>query len=74
MISGWSEDIEKYYEENNEMVFYKTIDDLIEKIKYYLPRGEEREKIAEAAYKRTIAEHTYEKRFKDIFKTIGLKK
>lgn len=67
VISGRSEDISHYYAEEKEMVFYSSADELAEKIRYYLPRDAEREKIADAAYKRTIAEHIYEKRFKDVF-------
>ena len=45
---------------------------MIDKIKYYSKRNEEREAIAQAGYERTLREHTYEKRFNDIFKTMGL--
>lgn len=72
VISGKSEDIGKYYFENKEMMFYDNVPDLIKKIKYYLAHAEEREKISRAGYERTIKEHTYEKRFKDIFGIIGL--
>ncbi len=72
VISGMADDINRYYEENKEMVFYRDIGDLIQKIKYYLNHEKEREQIAEAAYKRTLAEHTYGKRFGDIFTNVGL--
>lgn len=71
-ISGYSEDIGKYYEENKEMVFYRSLGDLEEKIRYYLTHVSEREKIAEAGYKRTLSEHTYKKRFQSLFKHLGL--
>ncbi|TSC82472.1 MAG: hypothetical protein G01um101420_305 [Parcubacteria group bacterium Gr01-1014_20] len=71
-ISGYSEDIGSYYEENEEMVFYRSLGDLEEKIRYYLTHASEREKIAEAGYKRTLSEHTYEKRFQSLFKHLGL--
>ena len=54
------------------MFFYRNTDDLIEKIRYYLAHDAERGQIAEAGYRRTLAEHTYEKRFADILKAIGL--
>lgn len=72
-ISGYAEGFEEYYKENKEMVFYRTTNDLIEKIRYYLGHGEEREAIAKAGYERTLREHTAEKRFDAIFKTMGLK-
>jgi spore maturation protein CgeB len=72
VISGWSEDIGNFYKEDEEMVFYKSTDELIEKIRHYLPLRAEREKIAKAGYERTIKEHTYEKRFMNIFREMGL--
>ena len=72
VISGWSHDIEKYYTAGKEMVFYHSIPELVDKIKYYLPRDKEREVIAQAGYSRTIKEHTYKSRFKKIFTEIGL--
>jgi spore maturation protein CgeB len=65
-ISGYSEGIEKYYEPDKEMVFYKTIDDLAEKIRYYLSHDAERERIAQAGYERTVRDHTYEQRFREL--------
>ncbi|MEK7114912.1 MAG: glycosyltransferase [Patescibacteria group bacterium] len=72
VISGFADDLDKFYKENEEMVFYHTTDELIEKIRHYLPLEAEREKIAEAGYQRTLREHTYEQRFKNIFKAVGL--
>jgi spore maturation protein CgeB len=72
-ISGRSEDIGKYYEENKEMVFYDGTKDLIQKIKYYLAHDAERQVVAYAGYKRTIKDHTYVERFGEVFKKLGLK-
>jgi spore maturation protein CgeB len=73
LISGYNEDMDQYYENGKEIVYYDgTITDLVYKIRYYLKHNEEREKIADAGYKRTLREHTYEKRFEDIFKKLGL--
>lgn len=71
-ISGYADDFESYYKENEEMVFYRSTDDLIQKIRYYLDRPEEREKIARAGYERTFREHTAEKRFAAMFAAIGI--
>jgi spore maturation protein CgeB len=71
-ISGYADDFENYYKENEEMVFYRNSDDLIEKIYYYLARPEERERIAKAGYERTLREHTAEKRFSAMFTAMGL--
>lgn len=72
VISGYSEGIERYYKEGEEMVFYYSSGDLADKIRYYLSHPEEREKIAMAGYNRTISEHTYQKRFEKIFKVMNI--
>lgn len=64
--------LERYYEIGREVECFKDTKELIEKIRYYLEHEEEREKIAKAGYERTSKDHTFEKRFKDILKTIGL--
>ncbi len=72
VITSMADDLDKYYTPGKEIVIYSDLDDFVEKINYYLKNGEERKSIAKAGYERTIREHTYEKRFLDIFKHIGL--
>lgn len=70
-LAPYADDIGKFYEEDKEMVFYRSEDDLVKKIRYYLNQDEERAKIAQAGYERTVREHTYEKRFQQLFQIIG---
>lgn len=72
LITDSTDELKDYYEDGKEIIIFKGAKDLIKKIKYYLRHEEEREKIAAAGYYRTIKEHTYEKRFEEIFKIIGL--
>lgn len=74
MLSGWADDLDKYYEIGKEIVCFSSTKDLIKKIKYYLEHEKERENIARAGYERTLRNHTYEKRFNEVFKAIGLRK
>jgi spore maturation protein CgeB len=67
MLTGKAEDLDSYYQEGREIVSFRTIPELIEKIRYYLSHEEERIAVAEAGYKRTLNEHTYVHRFTDIF-------
>lgn len=72
-LSGQADNLGDYYKTEEEIVTYKNIRNLIKKVKYYLLHNKERECIAQAGYERTINEHTYEKRFNEIFKTMKLK-
>ena len=73
LISAFADDVDLYYQDKKEIVYYSNIPDLVEKIRFYLKNPELRKQIANAGYKRTIQEHTYMKRFAEIFKHIGLK-
>jgi len=70
MITGYNEDLQDYYQIGKEVVCYKTTDDLTDLLKYYLKNEEERETIREAGYRKTLLSHTYDKRFRKIFKMI----
>lgn len=72
LLTGRPENLEEYYELGKEIVTFDTTADMIEKIKYYLAHEEEREKIAEAGYQRTLKDHTYSTRLDHIFAKIGL--
>lgn len=45
-----------------EVVTYKDINDLIKKVRYYLTHKDERKRIAKMGQRRTLKEHTYNKR------------
>jgi len=59
--------IDELFEVGKEVETYDSIDECIDKIKYYLLNEEEREKIAKAGQIRTLKEHTYEKRIEKLF-------
>ena len=63
LLTEFTEDIERYYIPDKEVVIYHSMDELVEKIEYYLHHNEEREVIRKEGQKRTLREHTYEKRF-----------
>ncbi len=70
-ITQDADDLRDYYKPGEEIIFYRDNKDLAEKINYYLEHNEEREKIAQRGYERTIKDHYAEKRFKEIFSSIG---
>ncbi len=71
LVTGNADNLGDYYENDKEIIIYKNVNDLIERIGYYLKHDKERELIAQAGYERTLRNHTYEKRFNEIFNFIG---
>ncbi len=72
LLSGFSENLEDYYEIGKEVVCFDEEEDLVRKAQYYLKNQEEREAIAFAGYSRTLKEHTYLQRFEEIFGRMGV--
>ena len=72
LLTGDADNLRDYYVDGKEIVIFKDTADMIEKIKYYLAHDKEREAIAQAGYERTIREHTYEQRFREIFKIMNV--
>ncbi len=69
LLTGDSdENLEEYYEDGKEIVIFRSKEDLLEKCRYYLGHEEERAAIAQAGLERTLRDHTYEIRFREIFK------
>jgi spore maturation protein CgeB len=59
--------IESIYDIGREMDVFETDDELIEKIHYYLNRGEERKRMALAGQRRVLTDYTYKKQMGKIF-------
>jgi len=49
---------------------FENTKDLIEKCKYYLEHESERVAISKAGYERTLREHTYVHRFRELFQKL----
>jgi len=64
--------LEDYFEPGREVGVFGDTADLVEQVRYWLGHPEEREAVAEAGYRRALAEHTYDRRFGEIFEAAGL--
>jgi spore maturation protein CgeB len=64
--------LEEYFEIGVEADAYSSTDELAERIAHWLDRPQERAAVAEAGYRRVLAEHTYDHRLGAIFGRIGL--
>jgi spore maturation protein CgeB len=71
LLTGSADNLEEYYQDGREVVIFHDDDELIDKIRYYLAHDEERSAIAQAGYERTLREHSYVHRFREIFTTMG---
>lgn len=54
LFCPYTEDLADMFEENKEVVFYRSKEDFVKKISYYLTHDEERRTIAESGHKRLL--------------------
>jgi spore maturation protein CgeB len=64
--------LDRYFSYDAEIGIYDGEDELVEKVGYWLEHPDERAAVAEAGYRRVLAEHTYDHRFGEIFAALGL--
>jgi spore maturation protein CgeB len=64
--------LERYFELGEEVAVFDGTDDLLEQVVHWLEHEDERRRVADAGYRRVLAEHTYDHRFAAIFAELGL--
>lgn len=65
-ISFYSEGLELFFDIGKEIIIYTSLNDLIEKVKYFLNNDGELEKISNNSYNRFLKDHTAELRLRKL--------
>jgi spore maturation protein CgeB len=68
----YMEELEEFFDIGKEIVCYTDMEDLADKIKYYLRHDSERKTIQRAGYERCRRDHSWHKRFERAFAEMGL--
>jgi len=71
LLTNYTPGLEKLFDIGKEIVVYNDLNDLDNKVKYYLENEEEREGIAKAGYERSKKDHTYYERAKTLLDIIN---
>lgn len=73
LITDYKENLNQFFKVDSEIVAYSSPTDLLKKVKYYLNHEQERAKIAKKGQIRTMQEHTYQHRIKELLTIINRK-
>ena len=71
-FTNYTDELTEYYEPDREVIVFQNELELFDKIKYYLSNPQAANIVREAGYKRALNCHTYQKRFKNLFREINL--
>lgn len=72
-LTGHSEEIQEFYDLRNEIDTYSNVDELADKARFYLANPGAAEKLREAGHRRALRDHTWTRRFSELFDKTGLK-
>ncbi len=62
LLTDWVPSIDELFEDGKHLVMYRSLDEAVEKAKYYIAHDEERERIAQAGYEHVMKNHTIQHR------------
>jgi spore maturation protein CgeB len=71
LITEDHENLPEMFEPGREVVTYTDLDDLVDKVEYYLEHDDERVRIATAGQARALSEHTYGHRIAELDGILG---
>lgn len=69
-MTDWKENLREIFEPGVEVVAYRTAEEYLEQVVYYLEHDREREAIARCGRKRTLREHTVFHRMREMPQTL----
>ena len=72
LLTQPAENLDDYLEPGREIATFESIDELVDRCRYYLNHEDERRAIAEAGHRRVLDEHTWRHRFEAIFAHIDI--
>jgi len=70
LVTDWKPDLHELFEPGKEVVAYRSAEECVELIRYYLDHDDEREAIARAGQQRTLREHTYYHRMQELVEIV----
>lgn len=70
LITNYQQEMYELFEEGKDFVGYESLEDLKEKVSYYLKHDDERFTIAQSGYNKVRKYHTYEKRLEQMMKIV----
>ena len=70
LASNYQEDFLEFFRPDEDFICYMSLEELMDKVEYYMVHEKERLEIAENGYRKVKMEHTYKQRVDNILENI----
>lgn len=67
LLTNYQPELTSFFENGKDIVFYDSIEDMVNKARYYLEHEDERKKIAQSGHEKVKKYHSYDIRIEEIF-------
>lgn len=71
VLTSYGPETAELFVEDQEIVMFRTPEELVEKVDYYLKHEKERKKIARRGYEKVMSRYTYEVKMRELIAQIG---
>ena len=71
-ITGHTDEISEFYKIGIDIDTYRDKSELVDKTRFYLANPDVAERLREAGYQRALCDHTWNRRFEELFIKVGL--
>lgn len=72
-LTGHTSEIAEFYKVGREIETYQSPGELVDKARFYLANQQAAEALREAGYRRALRDHTWVRRFEELFMKIGVR-
>lgn len=72
LLTRLAEGVDELFEPDQEIAVYTSVEDLIDKVRFYLSHPEERRRITETAYRRVYGQYRFKQRLWEVLGISGL--
>jgi spore maturation protein CgeB len=66
LVTDWKKNLHEMFEPDKEVIAYRTSEECVEMIQYYLEHEDKRQAVASAGQQRTLRDHTYYQRMQEL--------
>jgi spore maturation protein CgeB len=71
LVTDWKENLHELFEPDAEVIAYRTNDECVELVRYFLAHDMERARVAKAGQRRTLKDHNYSVRMRELAEIVA---